>query len=567
MQSYFIPKEGFLAGLTLNRENVTLNPQYENILRYYGYDLESFNNPLYPDPLTTTTPAVMRDETSEPPASPVQPPTVTESVSTVSTPIPQPPVTETIPRETTTTQLPQTTTSSSPSTRSTSETLPTTTTAINNGEVTTEAAEKEVTDSMSTSTTQQPEQQDESEESEESEESLTTKREVSSTMNAVTTVAMDATTSRGTTTTFAVPTETTIASDAETTSKATSEGTTHSEVIDSASDIVTAASTPEGVDETTPSSGITSTTSATVTAQMSSSTAQISTTTARSPTETTTASSETTTFLTTETAIEDITTEVTTISADEEEQEEESTINLAISTDGTTTTMYPISDSFTSTTETTSSATADTETTETTEASEYSSTQQITTSTANMETTTTNMRVVPMSKFIRAIKFKEKARKPRSIIDYIIARQLDKYYNPSDEIYHRKSTYIPQRPLTFLVDGKYMESNINFMTYDTVLPFHYVPSLRASALSFPLDSTQYYLLLILPDRPDGVDELICDMKRASDLKYVIRNLKYRRVKAVIPSFMLRGYVNLTPTLQKVGTTQKQNFTCFFGGNV
>ncbi|KAL3283060.1 hypothetical protein HHI36_006218 [Cryptolaemus montrouzieri] len=55
LKSYFIPKEGFLAGITLNNEKVALNPSYTKLLRFYGYDINSFNNALYPDTHVTTT--------------------------------------------------------------------------------------------------------------------------------------------------------------------------------------------------------------------------------------------------------------------------------------------------------------------------------------------------------------------------------------------------------------------------------------------------------------------------------------------------------------------------------
>lgn len=38
IQTYLNP-DGFLGGLNLNRENTTLRPDYENILRFYGFDL------------------------------------------------------------------------------------------------------------------------------------------------------------------------------------------------------------------------------------------------------------------------------------------------------------------------------------------------------------------------------------------------------------------------------------------------------------------------------------------------------------------------------------------------
>ncbi|KAH9631072.1 hypothetical protein HF086_017059 [Spodoptera exigua] len=41
LKTYFVPEEGFLAGLALNNENVTFNEPYRKILRFYGFDLEN----------------------------------------------------------------------------------------------------------------------------------------------------------------------------------------------------------------------------------------------------------------------------------------------------------------------------------------------------------------------------------------------------------------------------------------------------------------------------------------------------------------------------------------------
>lgn len=142
---------------------------------------------------------------------------------------------------------------------------------------------------------------------------------------------------------------------------------------------------------------------------------------------------------------------------------------------------------------------------------------------------------------------KNHRRKTRSLVDYIIARYYDDHYVPP----HVAGTYTPQEQLGFLVRGKFREYQINFMKYDTVLPFYYVPHLDSMALRFPLDNVHYYLLLLLPVDNSGVDQLICDLRLNESLKYIIDNMRYKRVIATIPSFKLKGYVNLTPSLQKV----------------
>nr|CAI5826006.1 unnamed protein product [Callosobruchus analis] len=57
LKAYFFPKEGFLAGLTLNHENITFRPEYIDVLKFYGYDISAFNNALFPDSEGATTDA------------------------------------------------------------------------------------------------------------------------------------------------------------------------------------------------------------------------------------------------------------------------------------------------------------------------------------------------------------------------------------------------------------------------------------------------------------------------------------------------------------------------------
>lgn len=91
------------------------------------------------------------------------------------------------------------------------------------------------------------------------------------------------------------------------------------------------------------------------------------------------------------------------------------------------------------------------------------------------------------------------------------------------------------------------------MKYDTVLEHAYLPHLEASALRLPLDSDRYYLLVILPNRPGATElsRLIARMARESDLRDVYGALRPRRVRAIVPSFTVKGHVTLTTDLQKV----------------
>lgn len=151
---------------------------------------------------------------------------------------------------------------------------------------------------------------------------------------------------------------------------------------------------------------------------------------------------------------------------------------------------------------------------------------------------------------LNLIDSKQSERKSRSLVDYIIGRSYDSFFD-SRPLPLQRPPHVPVERLSFLVYGKYREYNINFMRYDTVLPFYYIPHLNALALKFPLDNTNYYLLLILPVDKNGIDQLICNLRFNGSLRYIIGNLRYQHVIATIPSFILKGYVSLTPTLQKV----------------
>lgn len=91
------------------------------------------------------------------------------------------------------------------------------------------------------------------------------------------------------------------------------------------------------------------------------------------------------------------------------------------------------------------------------------------------------------------------------------------------------------------------------MHYDSVLEYAYLPHLEASALRLPLDSERYYLLVVLPNRRGSGElaRLLGRMARESDLSDVYAALRPRRVRAVVPSFIVKGHITLTTDLQKV----------------
>ncbi|XP_052869186.1 uncharacterized protein LOC128274886 [Anopheles cruzii] len=69
LRSYFYQKENLLNGLSLSSENITIRPEYESVLKFYGYDLESIpemrmQGTTLPPPLPSTTPEMEAESTT-----------------------------------------------------------------------------------------------------------------------------------------------------------------------------------------------------------------------------------------------------------------------------------------------------------------------------------------------------------------------------------------------------------------------------------------------------------------------------------------------------------------------
>ncbi|XP_065171730.1 uncharacterized protein [Atheta coriaria] len=532
LKSYFIPKEGFLAGLTLSHDNITLNREYQSILKFYGYDIDSFNNPVYPDIYDSTT--------SRRPAV------------TMTTGKMKPTTTMTPSDMTTTTELPETTTLESISTiiDKLTSTLPmdgdvtesTTTGTTTTESVTSTKRPKTTRKKRPRTTTEMPSTTLLPSPNDEDVEGTTTKKLPT---RSYTTEAIDVTDPEGRTETFysmtttlksaesedrsEIPTETDVVTDTTLTSITKEEFKSTSASYESESDDEPGFRTEEEFDF---------------------STIRIPT----SPDGVTAISSFKTTkgtFLKLQhiyqVELVQVVPQLVYLQSRNSELNQKLTKTETSST--ITTTNTPVSEITFTTTEPMTA---------------YTQTQN--TEATSLEDKILGERTFPgkpqnTSSFKIAAKIittEKQTRKKRSVIDYLIARYYDDYYINNNRRYLPMSTpkthysnYQPEEPYTFLVNGKHKETNISFMTYDTILPFYYIRSLDAMALSFPLDSNMYYLLLVLPLDPHGIDKLVYEMRKATSLRNIVEKLQYTHVKAVIPSFMLKGYVVLTPTLQKL----------------
>lgn len=104
--------------------------------------------------------------------------------------------------------------------------------------------------------------------------------------------------------------------------------------------------------------------------------------------------------------------------------------------------------------------------------------------------------------------------------------------------------------ISFLVNGCDV-SSVTASRYFAVLPFAYFPSLHAVALEFPLDDPRYNILLLMATDRRDTYRLARDLGGKS-LRLLRKQLQATWVRATIPSFMLRGFVTLTSFLQRLG---------------
>ncbi|XP_014205453.1 uncharacterized protein LOC106637255 [Copidosoma floridanum] len=104
--------------------------------------------------------------------------------------------------------------------------------------------------------------------------------------------------------------------------------------------------------------------------------------------------------------------------------------------------------------------------------------------------------------------------------------------------------------LQFLVNGC-EPVQVPAAIYTTVLPFAYFPTLKAVGLEFPLDNPKYSVLLFLPTERVDTSRLGRELTGQS-LRLLRKHLQPTWIRATIPSFMLRGFVTLTPYLQRLG---------------
>ncbi|XP_044752650.1 immunoglobulin A1 protease-like isoform X2 [Coccinella septempunctata] len=498
LKSYFIPKEGFLAGITLNIENISINPEYIQLLNFYGYDINSFNTALYPENhVTTTESGVMggREETT----------LTTENAFISSTLNPE---TTTMGKEDRTT-----TTDVSVVASTTIESVPPTSTKEPDQSTENQGSTSESPSdtTMQTSITNFPST------------ATPTRMTTTETVGEFTTEGnSDAT---ETTTLDAMAREST--TNFETTVSATSE------VVYTTSDSTTVATevtTEEGLDGDVTLS-VTDTQSS-VTEVSSSSEAELFTSVTTSASSTTDKQMETSTISTENT--ETTTSKIRSIRSSEEYfTEADNTLVIEEKVEEEISELES-------------------------QSSDNKSDEEIKKKTKKFGAEDWSIRInnkiillspnedPPLAENTVETIINKERRHPRSIEEYVITR----LYHHHD--FRPTKPYEPDQPLYFFLDEGTKEAGLDFMTYDTVLPFLYIPNPSAMALAFPLDNDRYYLLLLMPSETYRLDDLICKLYMHNTFKYILNNLELTHVRVNIPSFSLNGRITLTNTLQKLG---------------
>lgn len=95
-----------------------------------------------------------------------------------------------------------------------------------------------------------------------------------------------------------------------------------------------------------------------------------------------------------------------------------------------------------------------------------------------------------------------------------------------------------------------------FRVYNSVLYYKYLESMKLSVLELELDSTDYNLMILLPDFHSDLTNVISQLRYGPNLRLLRKQLKPRWVQAIIPDFKLNGKIYLTNDLQSVSIYDK-----------
>ncbi|XP_023305562.2 uncharacterized protein LOC111687364 [Lucilia cuprina] len=91
-----------------------------------------------------------------------------------------------------------------------------------------------------------------------------------------------------------------------------------------------------------------------------------------------------------------------------------------------------------------------------------------------------------------------------------------------------------------------------FKVYNAVLYYKYFERLRLSVLELELDTSEYNLIILLPDYNTDLVAAAASLRSGPKLRLMRKQLKPKWVQAIIPDFRLHGTMFLTNDLQNLG---------------
>ncbi|KAK1122817.1 hypothetical protein K0M31_009259 [Melipona bicolor] len=504
----YLNADGFLGGLTLNHENTKLRPEYEDILRFYGFDLsipEEETNETTSVPETTS--VVASEQPTTEAKTSISDETTTQTTTTVRT-----------------VQTPKTASDVPMSTTASVELLETTLSTVDEQDRLTQTTPVLMGDTETT------------------------------TLSSLVTTLLTETTTRSTSTSALPSSITTSSTDATPTTSEASE-TSQTTIANSVQFTTTVTSMPNIQSSNTEETlNVPSTT--VINTSTSSSISEIPSTLTEGNSESTSTSQTT--------LPPDQPTETTTIAVSvSESTAAESTDSSTPGASAANVTEASTSSTIPARASSTDGPPAD-ENTVSTDSNNQSISNEIGSTDSPLTTvggtgSTGQLTTVPSSPMMN--RRKRSDRSPRGFFssypdEGIWMQDLGiwkPYSTTLNEASVRDSTEI-----SFLVNGCDV-SSVTASRYFAVLPFAYFPSLHAVALEFPLDilskssfqDPRYNILLMMATDRRDTYRLARDLGGKS-LRLLRKQLQATWVRATIPSFMLRGFVTLTSFLQRLG---------------
>ncbi|XP_050431757.1 uncharacterized protein LOC126840205 isoform X2 [Adelges cooleyi] len=135
--------------------------------------------------------------------------------------------------------------------------------------------------------------------------------------------------------------------------------------------------------------------------------------------------------------------------------------------------------------------------------------------------------------------------------------QFQGYNGRQNQWYSGFKSYVPSpgwiQPNPFESSNLYNAGfqKIPFFTFTAMLPFGFIFELKSQVIELPLDDPRYTLMILMPNHPGGLSELLLLLPTLS-LRNIHNSLKPAAVHATVPMFKYTAKVDLTAALQQIG---------------